>query len=191
MSDKTVLQDGVPPFPISRAPVTRLLPGAALVAVLCAATYLLPAAARLGDERSALASEARPYAHSMSIQPSELIIGDEEPGDGLGHIDVPSRLNPEGIKLTLTTNSRAGYKLVISVLPEMQYLFSAVEVFGLDVPVQLPATGGEVTLPYSTRKLSTNLRVRFTLKPEAFPKQEEGRTAGSYVWPLLISAYAN
>ncbi|MBS0348188.1 MAG: hypothetical protein JSR69_17215 [Proteobacteria bacterium] len=191
MSDKTTLRSSLPSFSAVRTPVTGLLPGLAVVALLCAMAYLLPVMARHHDERAAVASDVRPYAYSTSIQPNALFIGDEDLDEGSRHIDIPSKRNPEGISLTVRTNNRAGYTLVISVLPEMQHLFSAVQVYGLNVPIRLPSTGGEVALPYSARKLSANLRVRFTLKPGAFLNQRVGGIAGAHMWPLLLSVRPN
>lgn len=191
MSHKTTLRNSTPSFSATTPPTAAFLPGLAVVALLCVMACLSPAMARLHNDSASAAADVQPYAYSTSIQPNALFIGDEDLGEGVRHIDIPSKRNPEGISLTVRTNNRAGYTLVISVLPEMQHLFSAVQVYGLNVPIRLPPTGGEVALQYSARKLSANLRIRFTLKPGAFLNQRVGGIAGAHVWPLLLSVRPN
>lgn len=131
------------------------------------------------------------YAHSTSIQPSQLVIGNDDLSNGHGYVDVPSKSNPAGVSLTVRTNDRAGYTLVFSVAPEMQALISGVQISGLSVPVVLPPSGGEVIVPFAGSNVSTTLSVRFVLQSKNAVTTKKSTLAGTYAWPLLISARPN
>lgn len=133
----------------------------------------------------------QPYAHSTSVQPTQLVIGNDDLANGRGYVDVPSKNNPTGVNLTVRTNDRAGYTLVFSVSPEMQVLISAVQIAGLSVPVALPPSGGEVVVPYGGNNVSATLSVRFVLLSKNTANAKKNTLAGTYAWPLLISARPN
>lgn len=151
----------------------------------------LQAVAKQGTGHLNVGVAVQAYAHSTSIQPSQLVIGNDDLSSGHGYVDVPSKNNPNGVSLTVRTNDRAGYTLVFAVTPEVQALISGIQISGLSVPVALPASGGEVFVPFAGTNVNASLSVRFLLQPKNASNTKKNMPAGTYAWPLLISARPN
>jgi hypothetical protein len=91
---------------------------------------------------------------------------------GLGYVEAPA-----ASRFSVTTNSREAY--LIDFHPAGEW-FRAVEVDGLNGPVELGADGGTIVhgAP-ALRSTPHQLSYRFYLRPDVQP--------GGYRWPLVLS----
>jgi len=151
----------------------RLLQGA-LVAALSLCVVNTPTPARAGQTSRSLSVSATvlPVVQlDVQEQPDTLTITQADVGRG--YVEVAA-----GVTLLMKTNTRQGVVLRFSALPG---LFKAVHVTGFASGVELGGEGGAVIQrpdPHAPVKLQ--LGYRFVLT--------EAAQAGSYPWPVAVSA---
>jgi hypothetical protein len=155
--------------------------GGVVLALLCLIATPGTSEARQVGSHIAVGATVQAFARVQASQPAQLIVANKD--TNLGYVDVPGKNNPAGTQLTVTTNDRAGYSLVFQVAPNMQQLFTSIEVSGLGTSVVLPPTGGKVTLPYTGPSSSFSLTYRFMLAKTS--------KDGTYVWPLTVLVQPN
>ncbi len=106
-------------------------------------------------------------------QPAALVVTD--PDVARGYVDVP-----DGARLEVRSNDPRGHLLVFEVADGPFPLFENVQVRGLGPDVQIGPGSGAVPQPAARGVRSLALGYRFTLRKDA--------RAGSYAWPVFVSA---
>jgi hypothetical protein len=166
------------------------VPLRAVLTATCLALLCVQANARQTSKQIAVGATVQPYAQDAASQPTQLVITNKDVN--LGYLDVPNAYNPSGTTLTVKTNDRAGYTLVVQVAATEQALFSSIEVFGLGTGVvKLPATGGTVTMPYTGSPASLSLTYRFNLVKKLKDGMVKKLKDGTYPWPLVFRVQPN
>lgn len=106
-------------------------------------------------------------------QPAALAVTDADVARG--YVDVP-----DGARLEVRSNDPRGHLLVFEVADGPFPLFENVQVRGLGSDVQIGPGPGVVPQPTARGVRSLALGYRFTLRKDA--------RAGSYAWPVFVSA---
>ncbi len=106
-------------------------------------------------------------------QPAALVVTD--PDVARGYVDVP-----DGVRLEVRSNDPRGHLLVFEVADGPFPLFENVQVRGLGADVQIGRGSAVVPQPAARGVRSLALGYRFTLHKDA--------RAGSYAWPVFVSA---
>lgn len=168
--------------PCTTARCTRALVAAGGMLALCA-LLTLPniSGARQSVGHLAVGATVKAYVQLKATNPAQFIVANKD--TNLGYIDVPNKSNPMGSQLSVTTNDRAGYTLAFQVASDMQAMFTSIQVSGLGTTVTLPASGGKVSLPYSSPSNSFTVTYRFVLAKKI--------KDGTFAWPLTISVQPN
>jgi hypothetical protein len=156
-------------------------PGKIWLAALFLIAVALHTDARQKTRQFSVGTTVQAYAHPTATQPTQLVLTNKDVN--LGYVAVPNSANPSGTQLTVTTNDRAGYTLIFQVAAAEQPLFTSIQIIGLGTNVVLPASGGQVTMPYAGATAKFSLSYRFNLVGKI--------KDGTYAWPLTIQARPN
>lgn len=160
--------------------ITAILAAIISLTVLTTQQISKTSASNLGPPNGAISVNARILGRAMMrvvSQTNELVVTEADISRGYVNAPLASIID-------IRTNSRKGYILTFRMAGLTQNLFGAVEVNGIGEDVRISGEGGwsaKVTQPYPGKGPETlQISYRFLLS--------KGAEAGTYEWPLTITA---